>query len=175
MLHLIHWEPTNVLKKRHPKNSLADLQSCTTWISSMLKQTGWIKPSNHHHHHPQHVPNLQPRSSLTSNSCHLKRFRKHTPRWLKSLHDIFRTSKPSIVENFTVQKTSAMFGRSFMTFQDSLQCGSYLSLRVKWMLNPLENPKRSESVSRFMQAQVVGKWSFGSRIYPLVGVSSTVY
>ena len=142
----------------------------------MLKQTGWIKPSKHHHHHPQHVP--KPSTKILSHIKFLSlniRFRKHTPRWLKSLHDMFRTSKPSIVENFTVQKTSAMFGKSFITFQDSMQFGSYLSFRVKRILHPLEKSERSSSVSRFMQAQVAGKCSFGSRICPLVGVSSIVY
>lgn len=110
MLHLIHWEPSNVFSKMTPKKFLGRFAK----LHNLNYPVCWIKRN------PQNITtiilsmylNLQPRPSLTqSNSCHLQRFRKHTPRWLKFLHDIFRTSKPSIVENSTVQKTLQCLAR----------------------------------------------------------------
>jgi hypothetical protein len=133
-------------QKWHPKNSLAEIcKAAQLELSSMLKQTGWMKPSKHHHHHPRHVTPKPSTKSLSHSIkfLSLETIQKTYPKVVKIPSRCIPNLKALGSRNFHCAENSAMFGKSFITFQDSMQFGSYLSFRVKRILNPLEKSERS--------------------------------
>lgn len=129
-------------QKWHPKNSLAEIcKAAQLELSSMLNQT---KPSKHHHHHPQHVP--KPSTKTLSHSIKflsLTTIQKTYPKVVEIPSRYIPNLKALDSRKFHCAENSAMFGKSFITFQDSMQFGSYLSFRVKRILNPLQKSERS--------------------------------